>query len=219
MEQSKQDLENIKTKLIEHIKKTYDKDKADAFLKNIDEMNDDQFVEFLKKQGLLGNEDGDSQQCVFCSMIDGNIPTTKIAENDDTIAILEINPISKGHTLIIPKAHVETEKDLPASTKEFTLKLADELKSAFKSQRVDLEGGNVMGHQILNLIPVYTDESINSPRQSQTPEGLATLKEEFENAKPTIIPEKEAPKTIEEPKIEEKPEINEENTWLPKRLP
>jgi histidine triad (HIT) family protein len=212
------DLENIKKKLLEQINSQYEPEKAKAFTEKINEMNDDQFIDFLKKQGLLNENGEQKQQCIFCSMIDGSIPTTKIAENDDAIAILEINPISKGHTLIIPKKHIETEKDFPKSTKDFTLKLAEELKSAFKPQRVDLEGANVMGHQALNLIPVYSNETINSPRYQETPEGLKKLKEEFENTKPTTIPEKNPPQVIEKPK-EEKKEIKKEKLWLRPKIP
>jgi len=52
--------------------------------------------------------------CIFCKIVHGEIPTHKIYENEDTLAFLDINPIFKGHTLIITKQHFETLLDVPA---------------------------------------------------------------------------------------------------------
>ncbi len=43
--------------------------------------------------------------CVFCKMVDGEIPVTKVYEDDAVLAFLDIGPISDGHTLVIPKQH------------------------------------------------------------------------------------------------------------------
>ena len=43
--------------------------------------------------------------CVFCAIIDGEIPSFKIYEDDTAIAFLDINPFSYGHTLVVPKVH------------------------------------------------------------------------------------------------------------------
>ncbi|MCL5281409.1 MAG: HIT family protein [Planctomycetes bacterium] len=43
--------------------------------------------------------------CVFCKMVDGEIPVTKLYEDDAVLAFLDIGPISDGHTLVIPKQH------------------------------------------------------------------------------------------------------------------
>lgn len=43
--------------------------------------------------------------CIFCAIADGEIPSFKVYEDNDVVAYLDINPCSKGHTLVIPKAH------------------------------------------------------------------------------------------------------------------
>lgn len=48
-----------------------------------------------------------NEDCVFCKIIEGEIPSHKIYEDENMIAILDANPVSKGHTLVIPKKHVE----------------------------------------------------------------------------------------------------------------
>ncbi len=48
-----------------------------------------------------------SQDCIFCKIIKGEIPSFKVYEDDDTLAFMDINPASDGHALVIPKAHAE----------------------------------------------------------------------------------------------------------------
>lgn len=47
-------------------------------------------------------------ECIFCKIINGEIPAHKIYEDDQTIAFLDILPVSEGHTLVVPKAHSES---------------------------------------------------------------------------------------------------------------
>ncbi len=48
-----------------------------------------------------------SQDCIFCKIIKGEIPSFKVYEDDDTLAFMDINPASDGHALVIPKVHAE----------------------------------------------------------------------------------------------------------------
>ena len=54
-----------------------------------------------------------SDSCIFCRIIKGEIPGTRVYEDDAVLAFLDINPIAPGHTLVIPKGHYETLVDLP----------------------------------------------------------------------------------------------------------
>lgn len=53
-----------------------------------------------------------SKDCIFCRMVDGEIPIHKVAETDETLAFLDANPLAEGHTLVIPKAHARRVEDL-----------------------------------------------------------------------------------------------------------
>lgn len=215
MNQTKEDLESIKKKLLEHIDKTYTPEEANDFKQRINSMNDVEFVEFLKSQGLIPGE-GQNANCVFCSMVSGKIPTTKIGENSESIAILEINPVSEGHSMVIPKKHITQAKDFPEEAKKLSEKIAKELTDTFHPQRIEFAMSNLMGHEIMNLIPVYSNENIDSPRKEQTPEGLKTIKEKIDNSKIKTV---EKPKPVQiETKENDSEEINEENTWIPKRM-
>ncbi|VVB78198.1 HIT domain protein [uncultured archaeon] len=73
----------------------------------------------------------DNKDCVFCKIIRGEIPSTKTYEDDKFIAILDINPKTPGHTLVIAKDHFKTLLDTPTS-------LGCELMDAVKNVSLDL---------------------------------------------------------------------------------
>ncbi|UCF15406.1 MAG: HIT family protein [Phycisphaerales bacterium] len=55
-----------------------------------------------------------SDNCVFCKIVTGEIPCSRIYENEVVLAFLDVGPISDGHTLVIPKQHFEKLHDCPA---------------------------------------------------------------------------------------------------------
>jgi len=71
------------------------------------------------------------KDCVFCKIVKGEIPSEKTYEDDNFIAILDINPDMEGHTLIFPKKHFETILDTPSS-------LGGEFLDAIKKVALDL---------------------------------------------------------------------------------
>lgn len=51
--------------------------------------------------------------CVFCGIVDGEVPSRSVYETDRVLAFLDVNPLTRGHTLVVPKAHHSRLKDLP----------------------------------------------------------------------------------------------------------
>ena len=106
--------------------------------------------------------------CIFCKIIKGEIPCIKIYENDRVLAFADINPISSGHTLLIPKNHAENlweiaEEDLTAIHAASKL-VADGIKKALDPVGVaalQLNGrgvNQVVMHYHLHLIPRGADD-------------------------------------------------------------
>jgi histidine triad (HIT) family protein len=52
-------------------------------------------------------------RCIFCRIVDGDVPSRTVYETDETLAFLDANPLVEGHTLVIPKSHHETVDELP----------------------------------------------------------------------------------------------------------
>lgn len=53
------------------------------------------------------------EDCVFCKIVNGKVPAYKLYEDEDVLAFLDINPVNKGHVLVIPKEHYKNLLDLP----------------------------------------------------------------------------------------------------------
>lgn len=53
------------------------------------------------------------QDCIFCKIVEGEIPSTKVYEDDNVLAFMDINPWEKGHTLVIPKKHFDLITNVP----------------------------------------------------------------------------------------------------------
>ena len=53
--------------------------------------------------------------CIFCAIVEGELPSRTVYETDEVLAFLDANPLAKGHTLVIPKAHHERLTDMPES--------------------------------------------------------------------------------------------------------
>lgn len=102
---------------------------------------------------------------IFSKIINGDIPCYKIAENEDCYAFLDINPMVKGHTLVIPKREVDYLFDLPdnelADLQLFAKKIASALKKAVPCQRI---GQAVLGmevpHAHIHLIPMQSEKDM-----------------------------------------------------------
>ncbi len=97
--------------------------------------------------------------CVFCKIIKGEIPCAKIYENKTCIVFLDLNPINPGHTLVIPKKHVDYIFDL--EDKDYSelflnaKKVAKVIKATLKPKKVGIavEGFGVP-HAHIHLIPL-----------------------------------------------------------------
>lgn len=92
--------------------------------------------------------------CIFCKIINGEIPTTKILENEYVIAIEDINPKAKIHCLVIPKSHVdslnELEDDKIMSEILKAVKEVAKIKGA-KAYRVHVNTGKEEGQIVFHL--------------------------------------------------------------------
>ncbi len=203
---SQEQEQQIKKQLLEQIDKNFPEDKKAEAKQQIESMTGEPFEEFLKQNNLIKSEQG--QQCVFCSIIYGDIPSTKIGENEKSIAVLELNPISKAHAIIIPKEHISKEEDLPEETRILAKEIAEKIKEKYNPKDITFFNTNMFGHEVINILPIYSNETKDSPKKQSNPEELKQIAEELSQTKKEEI--------IEEKSQEE---INEKNTWLPNRIP
>ena len=120
---------------------------------------------------------------IFSKIIAGEIPCYKVAENDKFFAFLDINPLAKGHTLVIPKQEVDyifdlSDEDL-AAMHVFAKKVALAIGKAFPCRKV---GEAVLGlevpHAHIHLIPMQNEKDMlfSNPKLKLTDEEFKTMK-------------------------------------------
>lgn len=107
-------------------------------------------------------------ECIFCKIINGEIPSYTIYEDENIKAFLDITPKSNGHTLIIPKKHFENIYDMDAQNlKQIELasqKVAKLLKEKLNCQGITRVQNNEYGQEVkhyhMHLIPRYENDSL-----------------------------------------------------------
>lgn len=103
--------------------------------------------------------------CLFCKIVDGSIPSIKVYEDDHVLAFMDIFPLTKGHTLLIPKKHHENVFDMNSedASQLFSVapKIASAIKASFNPAGLNLlnnngaPAGQSVFHFHLHFIPRY----------------------------------------------------------------
>ena len=107
--------------------------------------------------------------CIFCKIINGDIPSRKLYEDDNFIVILDVGPASRGHALILPKEHYaniyEMPEDLCAEAMKLAKKMAAKMTEALHADGFNIlqnngeAAGQTVFHFHMHLIPRYKDAS------------------------------------------------------------
>ena len=116
---------------------------------------------------------------IFSRIVAGEIPSYKVAENDRYYAFLDINPLAKGHTLVIPKQEVDYLYDLDDDTLQgmivFAKQIAQKIKTYSDCKRVaTVVLGLEVPHAHIHLIPMNSEKDVDFSR-----EKLVLTPEEF----------------------------------------
>jgi histidine triad (HIT) family protein len=111
--------------------------------------------------------------CIFCKIVRGEIPSTVVLETDDAVAFLDINPVNKGHVLLVPRAHHADLAELPEPLAAHVGSLLPRLCRAVKAAtgadgyNVIVNNGRAAGQTVFHghwhLIPRWHDDRVNWP--------------------------------------------------------
>ena len=123
---------------------------------------------------------------IFSKIIDGIIPSYKIAENESFLAFLDIQPLVQGHTLVIPKKEIDYIFDLDDSTlKEmmvFSKMVSEKLKAALPCKRI---GVSIIGlevpHAHIHLVPMndIDDMNFSKPKLNLSKNEMSAIQEQI----------------------------------------
>lgn len=104
-------------------------------------------------------------ECIFCKIVNGDIPAAKVFENEHVLAFLDISQVTKGHTLVIPKVHKENLYELTPEIARNLFEVVPDIAKALKTEYEPIglnsinnngeAAGQTVFHYHLHLIPRY----------------------------------------------------------------
>lgn len=110
--------------------------------------------------------------CIFCKIIKGELPSVKVYEDNDFLAIQSLSQTTKGHTLLIPKEHSENILDMNPALGTKALELIQQIGTAQKKGlnatafnigvNVGKDAGQVIFHTHIHIIPRYKNDGLGS---------------------------------------------------------
>lgn len=140
-------------------------------------------------------------ECVFCKIIAGNMPSSKVHEDEICLVFMDIQPVNPGHVLVVPKRHFTDLNDLPPHIGGHLFQIAQRIslslpKTNVKNEGVDLflahgaAAGQEVFHVHLHVIPRYEEDGFgfrfgpnyrNPPERSELDGIAAQIKQGLEN--------------------------------------
>lgn len=129
--------------------------------------------------------------CIFCKIANGEIPAATLYEDDDFRVILDLGPASKGHALILPKAHAaniyEISDEMAAKAMILAKKMATKMTDALKCDGFNIvqnngePAGQTVFHFHMHLIPRYlnakNNDILNWSHETFSPEEMAEIRD------------------------------------------
>ncbi len=114
-----------------------------------------------------------AEDCLFCGIVDGSIPSETIDSDERTVAFMDINPATKGHALVVPRAHSAdlleiSDEDLTATTLA-ARRLAARMKDVLGADGVNLINAcgaaawQTVFHFHIHVVPRYEDDPLKLP--------------------------------------------------------
>jgi len=187
MQLTKEQIEALRKQLIEQVQHLPDEKKEEA-IKEIETLSDGAIEQMYIEQ--ITEKKKDREETIFRMIVNGTVKSIKIDENSKAIAVLDINPISDGHTLIIPLEKISSIKELPSEAFALAKKLAKRIMNRLKADSVNIKPEIKFEEAIIELIPFYKDKIESKERKKATNEELEITAKKLRPQKKNKIKEK-----------------------------
>ena len=134
---------------------------------------------------------GAEDSCLFCKIIAGEVPATIVQEDERTVAFMDINPATRGHALVVPRAHVRDLLEIGREDLDAVLaaaqRLAGRAKEALQADGINLLNScgaaawQTIFHFHIHVIPRYDGDPLRLPTRPQEgdPEEIARVASEL----------------------------------------
>ena len=134
-----------------------------------------------------------TDDCVFCGIVAGRLDASLVHEDERTLAFMDLNPITPGHLLVVPRAHAGCLAELDPGDGAEVFKVAHRLAAAVRSSGVRSDGVNLfladgeaagqeVGHVHLHVVPRYADDGFTltadfgSPTRAELDDLAASIR-------------------------------------------
>ena len=126
-------------------------------------------------------------ECIFCKIIDGEIPAIKILDEELVVAFMDINPSSKGHMLVVPKNHAENIFEIPESDLVALMKAvkrcAKAVKKALNAEGITIlqlngkASDQIVPHLHIHVIPRWENDGLSVSTWEMKPGDMEEIQE------------------------------------------
>ena len=128
--------------------------------------------------------------CLFCKIVAGTVPSQKVYEGEHTYAFLDIRPVHIGHTLVVPKRHVEDIFTIEGAdwraVNEVVRKLAPIIREATGADGINIimnnkrSAGQLIDHAHVHIVPRFADDDMKGlPQHDEAPQALSAMREKI----------------------------------------
>ena len=122
---------------------------------------------------MTGSQPAHDPHCIFCKIVQGHIPSSRVLETDQAIAFLDIHPVNPGHTLLVPRSHHTHLGELPdeiaAHAGSLLPRLCRAVRAATGADGLNVivnngrSAGQTIDHVHWHIIPRFQDDAVNWP--------------------------------------------------------
>jgi len=181
----------IKRQILEQTKH-FPEERRKQIEEQLEKMTSEQLEAYVKQmmtRQQTAQSQSSTEKGVFRMIISGEMSSKELDQNKDAIAVLDIKPISLGHSIIIPKKQITDAKDLPSSTFSLAKRISKKISSKLKTSGCEIQTEFKFGEIIINIIPIYDKAlNVNSPRQDVKEEELEKIYNRLKKEKkPEVI--------------------------------
>jgi histidine triad (HIT) family protein len=137
-------------------------------------------------------------ECIFCKIIDGEIPAVKVLDEELVVAFMDINPSSKGHMLVVPKNHAENIFEIPESDLAALIKAVKRCakagKEALKAEGITIlqlngtASDQIVPHLHIHIIPRWLNDGLPISSWEMKPGDMEEINNIAQEIKKNITP-------------------------------
>ncbi|MSS74800.1 HIT family protein [Candidatus Pacearchaeota archaeon] len=164
--------DEIRSQLREQVAQLPDEKKAQAY-KQIEALSPEALEELVKQSEERETTAEEGQGSIFRKIVTGKIPSQVIADLPEGVAVLDINPVSPGHTLLIPRTAITKATKMPTALFKRAKQIGLTITKNLKASSIELATQELFGEAVIHIIPSYKEKkTLLSQRTKATEQEL-----------------------------------------------